>query len=306
MSCPVRELCAEAFALRFSDPAAMLRLCEMGIEAAEIRGEAQAHAHAHLGNARRILGDFEGARAALTFAESLETGEDRPLRLRFLASLEESLRNWPAALLALAESARLLPAGEDLAAVMVKTAAALIYSGQPRDGATVAFEAVPMIRDNEDLLRSALSTLSVGLMDAGEPDNALSVMLSASALMERGGRWFRVKRTWIHGQIANALTPGLGIELLRRSRQEYLEAGMAYEVALISLELAQVHLGLGDRRSARINALVAAQPLRVLGVERELVGALLLAVHSDEAEQAQLLADSVISAAKARPAISRD
>jgi hypothetical protein len=273
-----------AFSDRYSNAKALLSGSSLALEMVIARSstepvafELEGYCRAHVGNARRILGQFREARQELNAAQSLlERGNSRPSFLaelyRFQASLEETVRDFSAAEDALNKAEQLyavLGDTEGIAACCVKRAIVFIYSERPQDAFATILGAVPSI-ESEDLLRAAYETAVRALVDAGEIHSAMRVFEMSRSLFDRGGHLFRLKALWLEGQVTGRPC------LLAEARNQYSERGMIFEAALISLEEAAMAVREGELWEARELLDVAGPVLAALGIVKDSLAAMLL------------------------------
>jgi transposase len=84
----------------------------------------------------------------------------------------------------------------------------------------------------------------------------------------------RLKGQWLEGQlmIAQGVIPA-GIRLLEKVRAKYQDHGMAYDAAVVALDIAQGHLRLGHTDRARSLIADVAPVFRDLEVEKNILSA---------------------------------
>ena len=295
----------------FRDPARCLELAELAVAVAEALdphvyfagagADQAAYAHACLGNARRIVGDLRGAECAFRGAARL-LDPDQPLapEMPDVRSLLGSLRidqcRYPEAREVLGRARRDFrqledPVGE--ARVLLQLATLEGYDGQPEKEIRALEQALPLVKEagEEHLVAWTQHNLAYSLVDAGEPLEALARFQKNEALF---GRHFqepalRLRVRWLEGKIY----AGLGDLALARTALEEVRATAAerelpYELAMVSLELAVVHLRAGEL--ARVQDL--AEELVLVFASQELhrhaLGALYLFRQAARAQTASV------------------
>lgn len=309
-----------SYELRFTDPAAMLRLAELASQSAEeldaeVYGaenvaDLQARAWAEMANAYRIIGDLSQADRMMTRAvdcRSRGTGDPRLLaRLSDLAaSLACAQRRFDQAfrLLDIGYSIY-LKLGDRHSAGRVLIARGLYagYTGDPLEGIRYLVHGLNTIdRAKEPKLAfQALHNIVLLRVELGEYEEARRSLQQMRPLYARfNDDLDDIKLRWVEGKIA----AGLGEfeeaeEAFAESRDRLDRAGLGYRAALVSLDLVSVWLQQG--RTAEIRQLVAELlvTFRAVGVEREALAGVLLLRDAVECEQAtvellQLIAHSL-------------
>jgi tetratricopeptide (TPR) repeat protein len=305
----ILDLLRMAFSHRYSNAKALLAGSSLALETVIARNstdpvafELEGYCRAHIGNARRILGQLREARQELNTAQSLlERGNSRPRFLaelyRFQASLEESVRDFAAAEDALNKAEQLyavLGDTEGIAACCVKRAIVFIYSERPEDAFATILGAVPSI-ESEDLLRAAYETAVRALVDAGEIYLAMRVFEMSRNLFDRGGELFKLKALWLEGQVTGRPC------LLAEARNQYSERGMIFEAALIALEEAAMAVREGELWEARELLDIAGPVLAALGIVKDSLAAMLLnldVTRREELERAEAILLGVLKEAR--------
>jgi tetratricopeptide (TPR) repeat protein len=305
----VLNLLRVAFSDRYRNAQALLAGSSLALEMVIARSstepvafELEGYCRAHVGNARRILGQLREARQELNTAQSLlERGNSRPRFLaelyRFQASLEDSVRDFAAAEDALNKAEQLyavLGDMEGIAACCVQRAIVFIYSDRPQDAFATILGAVQSI-ENEDLLRSPYETAIRALVDAGETYLAISVLEMSRSLFAGGGDLFQLKVLWLEGQITGER------RRLTEARNGYSGRGMIFQAALISLEEAAIAVREGELWEARELLDVAGPVLAALGIVKDSLAAMLLdldVTRREELEKAEAILLGVLKEAR--------
>jgi tetratricopeptide (TPR) repeat protein len=304
------SLLDRSFTLRFSDPAAMLRLAELAAQSAEeldteVYGaesvaDLQARAWAEVANAHRIIGDLPQADRMMTRAvdcRSRGTGDARLLaRLSDLAaSLACAQRRFDQAfrLLDIAYSLY-TKLGDTHAAGRVLIARGLYagYTGDPLEGIRFLVHGLNTIdRAREPKLAfQALHNILSLRVELGEYEEARRTLRNMRPLYERFyDEMAEVKVRWMEGRIAAGLGELEEAEMaFVDARDMFDRAGLGYRAALVSLDLVSVWLQ--QSRTGEIRQLVAELlvTFRAVGVEREALAGILLLRDAVECEQATL------------------
>ncbi|HEV3072867.1 MAG TPA: hypothetical protein VHB47_00510, partial [Thermoanaerobaculia bacterium] len=213
----------------------------------------RARAWAQLGNALRIRSDLDGAAVAFRSAEALMAAHprlgllDKARIFDLKASLCRDRRHF-------AEAARLLDRvitiyqrlGQSnlTGRALTQKAALQFYAGDREDCMVLLRRALELIDPHEDprCYLNARHNLIVALADDGKPREAFAMLFHARPLyLKMGDRMNLLRLRWLEGQVA------LGLHRLeqaetafREVRGAYVELGLEYDVALVSLDLAMV------------------------------------------------------------------
>jgi tetratricopeptide (TPR) repeat protein len=138
------------------------------------------------------------------------------------------------------------------------------------------------------LVLSVVHNLVFHLVDEGRHEEARRLLGESQPLYEAyGGRIDRLKARWFEGRIAAGLGDPPGAEeAFQEVRTGFGEAGLSYDMALVSLELAAVWLEQG--RIGEIRELLdeTIAVFRDRGVRREAIAALLMLREACERERA--------------------
>lgn len=298
-------------ALRHSDPEALVMLAGMAVALAErisadrsrseeAVADLQARAWSELGNARRISDDLFGAEADL--ARALDragrgTGDPRLLAriMDLTASLLTDQRRFQ-------EAFQLLDWIHAIYLSLRETHAAgraLISKGISAGYALNAEEAVRLLaqgirmidaRRDPQLVLAGVHSLSLFLVDCGRLEEARRLLACSRPLYVRyGERLDQLKARWVEGLVAMELRDDRNAETaLLEVRSGFVETELAYDTALVSLDLAAVWLRNG--RTSEIKAILdeTVAVFRARKIRREAIGALLMLRAALEQEGATI------------------
>lgn len=300
-------------AARYADPEAMLHWAGMARaiatrctpEAAgsasklsDLRGEAWGQ----YGNALRMAGRLQEAEEVMRTAQGyLQAGTGDPALKAHLgeqiASLYTHQRRFDSAIAELGEAAdifRQLGETHAFARTLVVQAVACVYAGKADRAVELLNRAIPLIDHEGDphLLLAACHNLVRCYIDLDQPDHALSLYSEAQYLYrEFSDPLILLKAGWQEGQLLRDLGHLRNAEtMLAHAQQGFLDRGLIYEAALVSLDLAALYLKLGALEDLKQTAVAAVPIFRALGVDREALGSLIqLQQVADQETQAMEL-----------------
>jgi len=287
--CPhlARLLAERSFEMRYQDPRLMLRAARQAATIADrlagaTPGEAaqladlRALCASQLCSALRITGDLGGAeRAMKTTLAALKQGTGDAILRGLVSERLGALRKWQcryaAAISAYEEATEIfrdLGRRHELASALVGQAIATFSEGDPEGALALLFEAIPKIEGERDprLTLAACHAVVSCQISTGHVEDASLKWIELRFLYEQiGDPLLRLRENWLEGKllIAQGVIPA-GIRLLEKTREAYRKKGMAYDAAVIVLEIAQGHLRLGHLD--RVRALIS----EILPVFREL------------------------------------
>lgn len=274
---------------------------EVGVRSAH---DLLAHCWSTLGNARRIVGDLEGALEALGIAsEWLSEGTGDPLEearyLDFLADTRRSQRRFQESLALRSRVASLYQRiGDDhlRGRTLVAQAKTLDDMQEPGRSVDTLKVAIPLLDpDREPLVvLAAHHNLALSLNELGRSEEALALVRRARPLYRQvGGALNQLRLRWLEGKIERERGRHLAAcRALLEVRGGFLERDMGYEAALVTLDLALTHLEAGNHAEVRRLAIEAIPVFESLGIRREAFAAL-LALR--EAAQRELVTGAFLS-----------
>lgn len=295
------------------DPARAVELADLAVEVAErldvrhygesLVADARALAWAYLGNACRIASDLRRSEEALEHAA--EVCRRFPVDLLteaevlgFQASLWHSRGRF-------AEAGRILDRVLSLyreAGDRHQQGRTLILKGMVAGNGGQWREAIGILRrglariDPEAepcLLLAARHNLIWFLNDGGSHEEALEALeQSRSLYVEVGGPLHQVRLRWLEGRIALGLCRlgqlgrlGEAKDALRLARDAFLEQGLCFDAALVSLDLAMAHFRSGEAAQVKRLAAEIIPVLQACQVHPETIAALLLLREAAESER---------------------
>ena len=247
----------------------------------------QGYAWAHVSNARRVCNDLPGAEEAIVRAwklwEAGAPGDPGFLNPAWLPGLEAALRRdqrrFPQALKRIDE-ALLLDTGEIRGEILLSKSAILHILGDPDGSAAALSEAAPLIDPSQEprLAFGVRFNLLVDLCQLQRFGEAEPWLPEVRELAERlGGELDLTRVVWLKGKIA----AGLGrskeaCTAFEQARRVFSRRELAFDYALVSLELAALLLEQGRTAEVRTLAEEMLQIFRVQKVDREALAALRL------------------------------
>ena len=268
----VALLCGESIQAAADDADEAVGLADLACFMAEQvtperRARAQGYAWAHLGNARRVQGDLRAGEAAFRrTADRWQAGVDdgsglfdeaRVLDLE--ASLRREQRDLPAALDLLDRALAADRTGARAGHILVIRAKTLEEMGDYEEAIATLRRALPLVDgEREPRLRWGLCfNLAENLFQVGRFSEAEPLLPGVQELAEQlGNELDRVRHVWLRARIAAGLGQVAAAEAgFQQVRREFLARRIAYDAALVSLELAALCLDQG--RAAEVQAIAA-------------------------------------------------
>jgi tetratricopeptide (TPR) repeat protein len=272
----VCELLIErSFEEGFQDPARAIELAGLALGLVDrldagwygrsVVQDLRARAWAHLGNARRIASDLAGAEQALIHAESLlAEGSADPLEEARVLDLKASLlsdQGWfERAAEVLEEVIEIYEEIRDphrRGRALISQGLFIGYAGQPEEAVGRISEGLALIDAAEEprLALMARHNLAWFLNDCGRVGEALALLeRTRCSYHSFGDPWTELRLLWLEGRIALGLgRDGEAEAGLRAVRESFLQQGLGYDAAMVTLDLAGLYLRQG--RSAEVRRL---------------------------------------------------
>jgi tetratricopeptide (TPR) repeat protein len=304
------SLLEKSRALRYTDHAGMLRLAGLArvacdrldpaVHGAERKSDMQARAWAELANAYRVANEFAPAEEAMGLALELRAqGTGDPLLYARIADLSASLacdqRRFKEAFrlldLAYAIHSRYSDSHEVGRIVLLK-GLYTGYAGKPEEGLQLLIRGLSMIDRARDakLVFHTLHNVLLFRVELGDFEQAQRQLQRMRPLYAAHADWLDlVKLHRLEGEIAAGLGDLETAEAtFQQIREELENAGLGYQAALVSLDLAGVWLQQSRTAEVRRLASDVVSSFRALGVEREALSALHLLQEALERDQATL------------------
>jgi tetratricopeptide (TPR) repeat protein len=313
------------------DAAGAVETAEIGVsiaealqddEPAEARWAYQLRAFvwSYLGNARRVTGDLPAAEQAFGIADSWwaageETTGDvlgyEPVILDLKASLRIAQRRFDEALSLLDQVTEIYRFGDpdvrDLhlaGRALVKKAGSLIEKGETERVIATLREAEALVDPQREprLLYCLRHNLVDNLTKAGRFGEAQSLLSGLWELVQaHGSRLDQMRVRWVEARAAIGLGDRLaGRRALAEVRRELLADGIAYDAALVTLELAVLDLEDGRTNAVKEMAAEMVAVFEAQEVHREAVAAFLMLQEAAAKETATVSLIQEIAAALER------
>lgn len=302
-----QQLLKRSLEAAFEEPAVAVNLAELAVVVAHHLGQVydphwvldiRARTYAYLGNARRVLGELRSAETAFRRAEALlaesmtGNGEVKAEILQLKASLLHDQRHLGKALAAVSQAIDLFRDAEDehgLGTTLLQKAKILEEMGDLKGSIDLLRQATEEIDQEREaqLHMYARYNLVTCLSHAGRHAEASGLLPGVRDVFQRSAKPLDLVRLhWTEGKIAQ----GLGRlaeaeEALRQVQQEFLQRGMGYDAALVSLDLAILYAQ--EHRTSDLKRL-AAEVMPVFesrDIHREALAALVMFQKACEEER---------------------
>lgn len=296
-----------------NDPERSLELAELGLDVAQrldpeetgqhIVCDIQGRAWATLGNARRVLSDLRGADAAFHEAEcALAEGTGDPLEearyYSLLSTLRSDQRRFEESLTLIRRAARIYRyLGEDhlLGRTLVMEGTALGNAGDTRRAIQALERAIPLLDDPREprVGLAARHNLVRYLRLEGRIQEALELLREIRPIYRQlGNRQDLIRLRWAEGELARDLNqPLLAENAFLEVRKDFVEAGIGFDAALVSMDLALLFLEQGRYNEVQRLALEMQAIFESRDIHREAVAALV--VFCEATERKRLTAELV-------------
>ena len=300
-----RLLLKESLEAGFEDTSRAINCAELAVKISSCLDDAydphwvfdlRAQAHAHLGNARRVLGELRSAEAAFReadrfLAESM-TGNEivRAEVLHLKASLKVAQRRFQDAM-GLLDEALAIYGEEDFfgtAMVLLKKAKVLEEREDMEGSIQLLWDLVRRLDPESEpsLALYARYNLALCLTRAERYEEAERLLPQVGDLFTRQPKPLNLVRFhWTEGKIAYGLGHSeQAEEILRQVQQEFLVREMGYDAALVSLDLAILYAQ--EHRTGDLKRLAAEmKPIfESRDVHREATAALMMFQKACEEE----------------------
>lgn len=217
----------------------------------------RARAWAYVANSRRVKSDLRGAEEAFALAfATLRHGTGDPMERAVLYDLKASLLR---AQRRFRESLRLLhraiaifrEAGERHRAGRALVSMSTVHhmAGNPEEAVPLLYQALELIDPAREprLVLAAWHNLIDDLAEVGQFMEAQKLLVKARPMYQQFPQpWPQNPRKWVEGKIARGLGQQARAEaLFLEARDGFLLEGAAYDLALVSLELASLYAAQG-------------------------------------------------------------
>lgn len=275
----------------------VLRLVELKA-APHLIEDLQARAWACIGNARRIQSDLQGAAQALRIAEEhLQGGHQDPLEEALvehsIGRLFQDQRRFRDAIPRLNRAARKYQQIGDTTShlhVLITLGCTYREAGDATRGLDTLRRAEDLQPDDHPSLLYVRHNQIDCLIDLGRYEEAASLLHTTRPLYAHAPEPLaRLRLPWIEGRLARHMGRFDDAEyLFQRVRQGFIEHGIAYDAAQVSLELAEIYVEQGRNEELKELAQEMVTVFRSRNVEREAIAALLMLHHAASAERATL------------------
>jgi transcriptional regulator with XRE-family HTH domain len=298
------RLCAESVRAAGADTNRALDLTDLALRVAVLvpgeegwRSRVQGYAWAHVGNARRVASDLPGADDAFARTRKLwvlGNPEDLdPLDEGRVLDLEASLRRDQRRLLEaldLHERALASTKSSTPEYILLNKAFTLEQMEENERAIETLRKAESLVEgtDQPRLLCVLYFNLAVNLYHLGRyPEAAALLPRIRDLAVKLGNELDLVRALWLRGRIAGGLAQRReAIYSLEQVRSEFAARGIGYDAALVSLEIAVLHLEQGRTAEVKSLARQMAPVFQAQGVHREALAALRLFCDAAEHEVA--------------------
>lgn len=297
------RLCAESERAAAHDVGRAKDLADLALRVAHLvpdegwRARLQGYAWAHVGNALRVASDLPGAGEALLKAREFWSkgaeGSALPLEesrlLDLTASLRRDQRRFEEAI-DLLEKASKVASRTSIVRILTKKAFTLEQKGDYWGAIKALKEVEPYIGEIREvrLLFAVRFNLLVKLLHVGEAAEAISLLEDVRSLaIELRNDIDLLRVLWLEGRITASCGPSeQAVATLEQVRIGFLSREIGYDAALVSLELAALHLEQGNMEKVKCLARQMIPVFGCQGVHREALVALKLFWEAAEGDVA--------------------
>jgi transcriptional regulator with XRE-family HTH domain len=293
-------LCSVSEKAAANDAGKAVELAALAVRIAElvpeegIRQGLQGYAWAYLGNARRVQGNHPAADEAFArsdrFLSAGAPGISGLLETALLPDLKASLRRPQGRFeeaLKLHDEALAKARPEDYVSVLLNKAGTLEEMERYDESIATLKQAEPLVdalRKPRDLFALRF-ILTLNLSRLGRDDEAENLLPEVKRLVGQiGTRLDELRLRWLEGKIVAGLgQKDKALAAFSQVRAAFIELGIAFDTALVTLELATIHLELGHTGEVRTLARQMVAVFESQGGNRESLAALRL--YRDAAER---------------------
>lgn len=291
-------------------PSLVVGLAELAVEIAEhldpdrygekLVEDAKAMAWAYLGNSHRVASDLRAAEACLKTAleHHRRAGEDSYTAaeiLSFTASLRTSQGQYGHAAELLDRAIAIYRSAEDLhmeGRMLIKKGSALGHARRLKEAIRsirMGLSCIDPLKEPR-LMVAAQHNLIWYLNESGGHREAHKALRKCRRLyLELGDRMHLVRLRWLEGKIARELGRLTEAEgALREARNAFVERGIGFDAALVSLDLAMVYALCGENGQVKRLAAEMVPIFESRDVHQEAIAALLIFKDAAEAEKISL------------------
>jgi tetratricopeptide (TPR) repeat protein len=297
-------VCHESIEAAAHDADEALELAELAVVIADclpeeevLRGRTQGYARFHLGNARRVKGrslpeaDMAFAEANVLWKAGAEGDPDGFLNEARVLGMEASLRREQHRLdeaIRLLDQALVIDHGDLRATLTINRANALEEIGSYEAAIGALKQALPLLDGQREprLLWSLRFNILVNLCNLGYQAEAERLLDEVRRMtIELGYGLGLVRLGWLQGWIHAGLgRPYEAEAAFIQARKYFLERGISFDAALVSLELAVLYLEQGRTPEVKALARELASVFKAQDLAREALATLLLFQEAVEKE----------------------
>ena len=306
----VEALLERSWSLRHDDPAQMVELAESAeIGMRRVRTEDHGVARVadlscrvwtELGNAYRIADRLEDSEEAFGRAVEhyIQGTQDKLLLARFLdfrASLYRSKRELTAASKYLHLACKIYRRHGQRhmeGRTLINAATAIGYAGEPERAIRYIQRGLSLIGQDEDqeLTSAAVHNRLWFMVDCGRFEEARKLLFLNRPLYKDAGRLSRLKLEWLEARLDTGLGKLARAEAgFQKVRAEFEQAGLPYDSALATLDLAAVVLRSHGMEEANDLVLGAVEAFTQLGLHSQALAAVLFLRESFDLQVATLV-----------------
>jgi tetratricopeptide (TPR) repeat protein len=291
---PVRGLELGGLALRLAEH------LDAEVYGAERIEDLKARTWAGIGNCHRVQSDLSGAESAIAEAfchlrQGTGDSLERAIVLDLKASLYRDERRFADAARFLKRAfSMFMDLGDKQRAgrVLIKLSTVHHAAGTLEEGIPLLYRAIELIDPSEDpfLVLCIWHNLIDDLAESGRCLEAHGLLSRAQPIYRRfSDAPTQNRRQWVQGKIARGLGQATEAEaLFLAARDGFLAADIAYDTALVSLDLASLYAAQGRRAELKSLAEEIFPIFASQGIHREALAALLFLRQAIAAERATL------------------